>query len=111
MQKKKIFILVIAILFCLLIIGTSYAYFGAFGQSNVQNYSVGDFSFTSVSYTHLYYGEVMLNAIYYLPLQFIGYYLWSKNTNLEDEKVNGKKLNIKQSVILLIVTGLSLIHI
>lgn len=51
----------------------------------------------------------MLNAIYYLPLQFIGYYLWSKNTNLEDEKVNGKKLNIKQSVILLMITGLGII--
>ena len=62
-----------------------------------------------VAWIHRYYGEVMLNAIYYLPLQFIGYYLWSKNTNLEDEKVNGKKLNIKQSVILLMITGLGII--
>ena len=46
MRKKKILILVIAILFLLSIIGTSYAYFGASAQSNVQNYSVGDFSFT-----------------------------------------------------------------
>ena len=46
MKKKKIFILVIAILFSLLIAGTSYAYFGASEQSNTQNYSVGDFSFT-----------------------------------------------------------------
>lgn len=46
MRKKKVLILVIAILFSLLIVGTSYAYFGASAQSNVQNYSVGDFSFT-----------------------------------------------------------------
>ena len=50
----------------------------------------------------------MLNAIYYLPLQFIGYYLWSKNTKEEDDEVQGKKLNIKHSIILLIITGIGI---
>lgn len=61
-----------------------------------------------VAWIHKYYGEVMLNAIYYLPLQFIGYYLWSKNTKEEDDEVQGKKLNIKHSIILLIITGIGI---
>ena len=28
-----------------------------------------------------YYGEVMLNALYYLPTQFIGLYVWGKHYN------------------------------
>lgn len=50
-----------------------------------------------------YYGEVMLNALYYLPSQFIGYYLWNKNSNNDNGDVLGKKLNFKQSAIFLIL--------
>lgn len=46
MRMKKVFILGLAILFSLILIGTSYAYFTASAQSNVQHFSVGDFSFT-----------------------------------------------------------------
>ena len=62
-----------------------------------------------VAWIHKYYGEVMLNAIYYLPLQFIGYYVWTKNIDEKQNEVKGKKLNIKYSVILLILTGLGII--
>lgn len=50
-----------------------------------------------------YYGEVMLNALYYLPSQFIGYYLWNKHINTETEDVEGKKLTLKQSLIFLLI--------
>jgi len=62
-----------------------------------------------VAWLHKYYGEVMLNAIYYLPLQFIGYYIWNKNMNSEIGDVKGKKLSLKNSTILLIVTGIGII--
>lgn len=54
-----------------------------------------------------YYGEVMLNALYYLPSQFIGYYLWNKHINTETEDVEGKKLTLKQSLIfqLIVIVG------
>lgn len=73
-----------------------------FGFFNILGYII-------VAWLNKYYGEVMLNAIYYLPLQFIGYYLWSKNTNEEDGEVQGKKLNIKHSIILLVITGIGII--
>ncbi len=56
-----------------------------------------------------YYGEVMLNALYYLPSQFIGYYLWNKHINTETEDVEGKKLTLKQSLIFLLIVGVGVI--
>lgn len=56
-----------------------------------------------IAFSNKYYGEVMLNAVYYLPSQFIGYYLWNKYENKETKDVEGKKLNLKNSIILLIV--------
>ena len=60
-----------------------------------------------IAFINKYYGEVMLNALYYLPSQFIGYYLWNKNSNQDSGDVKGKKLTIKQSIILvgLIIVG------
>ena len=43
----------------------------------------------------------MLSIIYH-------YNLWSKNTKEEDDEVQGKKLNIKHSIILLIITGIGI---
>ncbi|MGN1371975.1 MAG: nicotinamide riboside transporter PnuC [Candidatus Coprovivens sp.] len=56
-----------------------------------------------IAWINRYYGEVMLNALYYLPSQFIGYYLWNKHTNKDTNGVEGKKLNIRQSIIFLVV--------
>lgn len=54
-----------------------------------------------IAWINKYYGEVMLNSLYYLPSQFIGYYLWNKHMNKDNDDVCGKKLNLKQSVIFL----------
>ncbi len=53
-----------------------------------------------IAFINKYYGEVMLNALYYLPSQFIGYYLWNKNSNQDTGDVNGKKLTLVQSLVL-----------
>ncbi len=55
-----------------------------------------------IAYINKYYGEVMLNAFYYLPSQFIGYYLWNKHINKNTNTVKSKKMTIKQTVYLLI---------
>lgn len=56
-----------------------------------------------IAWINKYYGEVMLNALYYLPSQFIGYYLWNKHINKENDKVEGNKLNIKKSILLILL--------
>lgn len=56
-----------------------------------------------IAWINKYYGEVMLNALYYLPSQFIGYYIWNKHMNKENDKVEGNKLNLTKSILLVIV--------
>lgn len=41
-----------------------------------------------ISYRSQLYGETMLNAIYYVPMQFVGFYIWSKNMNEETHEVD-----------------------
>ena len=52
---------------------------------------------------HLY-GEFMLNAFYYIPMNFVGFYLWSRHKDEESGEVEGKALTPKQIVILLVTT-------
>ena len=48
-----------------------------------------------ISYKAHLYGETMLNALYYVPMQFVGFYIWSKNMNKETHEV--KKKHMKNS--------------
>lgn len=62
-----------------------------------------------IAWINKYYGEVMLNALYYLPSQFIGYYLWNKHTNEETKDVEGKKLNLTKSILLVVVCTIGIL--
>ncbi len=53
---------------------------------------------------HLY-GEFMLNAFYYIPMNFVGFYLWSRHKDEESGDVEGKCLTTKQIIILLIAVA------
>lgn len=46
-----------------------------------------------IAYQQTLYGETILNALYYVPMQFIGFFLWSKNMNNETHEV--KKIHMK----------------
>ena len=45
-----------------------------------------------ISFIGKLYGEVMLNALYYLPLQFVGLYVWGKHQSGQDDQVEGQRL-------------------
>lgn len=45
-----------------------------------------------ISYNANLYGETMLNALYYIPMQFVGFYVWNKNMDKEKHEV--KKLHM-----------------
>jgi nicotinamide mononucleotide transporter len=60
-----------------------------------------------ISYTYSLYGEAMLNAIFYLPLQFIGIYLWKKNKAQKSavgEEVAVKKLTKKGWIVVITIS-------
>lgn len=63
---------------------------------------IGTVSYGMVSYMYGNTGEWMLNLIFYVPIQFIGWFLWSKSlANVKDE-VETKYLNLKGWVIILL---------
>ena len=61
-----------------------------------------------VAYTALYYGDTMLNWIFYLPVQFVGAYYWTKGMNgseVTSKKVSGVTL-LKLSTLTLLTISI-----
>jgi len=77
-------------------------------KGKISNYYFGILNVTSyafVAFHQQYYGEVMLNLIYFLPMQFVGIYLWTKKqTNKTSDNVKVVYMNNKQRVIWIIIT-------
>lgn len=57
-----------------------------------------------ISFGAKYYGEVMLNLLYYVPMQFIGWFMWKKHINQETKEVKKRRLTFPQELILLAVS-------
>ena len=58
-------------------------------KGKISNYYFGIVNvvlYAYVAYQSNYYGEVMLNLLYFLPIQFVGLYYWRKNANKEKTK-------------------------
>ncbi|MDD3913583.1 MAG: nicotinamide riboside transporter PnuC [Bacteroidales bacterium] len=52
-----------------------------------------------------YWGEVALNALYYVPMQFIGFFMWKKRMRDGSKtEVKARNLSAKQRIILSIVS-------
>lgn len=49
-----------------------------------------------IAYKAKLYGETMLNLLYYVPMQFVGFHIWKKNMNKETHEV--KKIHMKNKV-------------
>ncbi len=69
-----------------------------FGIANVVLYAY-------VSFNAKYYGEVMLNLIYYFPMNFVGWAAWKKHMNKETGEVEKKKLPLKKGMVIYIITA------
>ena len=67
------------------------AYF--FGAINTLLYAI-------IAWQAQFYGEVMLNALYYFPMQFYGLYVWSRHMNDETHEVEKKTMSRKGKTIL-----------
>ena len=73
-------------------------------KGKVSNYFFGVINVLLYGYLSLsakYYGEAMLNLIYFLPMQFIGLWIWLKNKTTIDEvsEVKAEKMTLKDIVI------------
>ncbi len=71
------------------------------GKGKLSSFFVGTINtvlYAYIAFGAKYYGDVMLNMLYYLPTEFIGIYAWKKNMNQSTGEVVKKKLNLKQSI-------------
>ena len=66
----------------------------AFACVNVGLYAI-------IAYQNRLYGEVMLNGLYYLPMNVVGFYMWSKQKD-DEGTVLVRRLTAKQIVFLVV---------
>ncbi|MGE5703802.1 MAG: nicotinamide riboside transporter PnuC [Clostridia bacterium] len=70
-------------------------------KGKIANYYFGivqTATYAYISYTYSLYGEAMLNALFYLPVQFVGIYMWSKNRT--PQSIKGEDVKIKRLTVL-----------
>ena len=48
--------------------------------------------YSIIAFSAKYYGEFMLNVFYYIPMNIVGFVLWSRNMNNENQEVIKTKL-------------------
>ncbi len=62
-----------------------------------------------VSYEQKFYGEVMLNVFYYVPMSLIGFLLWQKNIDKATSEVIKKRLPIKHTAFVFLLTLIGIV--
>ena len=72
-----------------------------FGTINVLFYAY-------IAFVAKYYGEVMLNLIYYFPMNFVGWFAWNKHMNEENGEVIKSSLPRKKGIILYVCTAVAI---
>ena len=80
------------------------------GLGKVSNYFFGTINvvlYAIVAYNAKYYGDVMLNILYYFPTNILGWILWAKNVDKENKTVYKKRMTLIQDIILLIISVIS----
>lgn len=80
------------------------------GLGKVSNYFFGTINivlYAIVAYNAKYYGDVMLNVLYYFPTNILGWILWEKNVDAESNTVYKKRMTLKQDAILLMISVVS----
>ena len=64
---------------------------------------VNSFLYGLISMQNRIYGDMLLNWLYYLPMQFVGIWLWKKNYNEEKGEVSKKVLKLSERIIFLLL--------
>ena len=77
------------------------------GMGKVSNYFFGTINvvlYAIVAWRAKYYGDVMLNLLYYFPTNVLGWIIWNKNIDKETNTVYKRRMTWKQDLILLAIS-------
>lgn len=86
---------------CVILTGKGKRTSFVFGIINVIFYAI-------VAYSAKYYGEVMLNVLYYLPMNFVGWFAWKKHMNDNTGEVIKERLPLKKGVVVYLLTAVAI---
>lgn len=79
------------------------------GKGKISSYIFGMVNtllYAYIAYGAQYYGEVMLNLLYYVPTNVLGFILWKTNMNQENAEVVKKRMSVKTQVLVALGTAL-----
>ncbi|WP_407376646.1 nicotinamide riboside transporter PnuC [Methanobrevibacter sp.] len=79
------------------------------GKGKLSTYLLGlvhVVTYETISFYAKFYGIVMLNFIYYLPMEFYGLYVWSKHMNPATNEVHKMRLPLRSTLILLVIVAI-----
>ena len=62
-----------------------------------------------VAFQAKYYGEVMLNMLYYVPMNVVGWFAWKKHMNEDSGEVKKTKLSLKGSALIYGLTAAAIV--
>ncbi len=82
------------------------------GKGKVSNFLFGIVNvilYAYISFEAKYYGEVMLNILYYLPCSVIGLFIWGKHVDEESGEVVKNSLSIRGAMIVYPLTAAGVI--
>lgn len=66
-------------------------------------------AYIAIAMTGKFYGQVALNALYYLPTQFVGMYMWKKHMHEDVNTVKSKKMSFKQIGLYICGTAIAIV--
>lgn len=78
------------------------------GKGKLSSYIFGFFNvlfYAYMAFQARFYGEVMLNLLYYLPMNFVGWFAWKKHMQSRTGEVEKKRLAPKSCVLIFLATG------
>ncbi len=83
-------------------------------KGKISNYYFGIINvviYGFISYNSKYYGEAMLNILYFLPMQIIGFIMWRRNNVNTDEskEVRAERMRAKEIILWSVLSGIAVI--
>jgi len=79
------------------------------GKGKLSSYVFGMVNtllYAYIAYGAKYYGDVMLNLLYYAPMNVVGWVMWNKHMSVETKEVEKKRM--KNSEIIVVFLGSAL---
>lgn len=52
-------------------------------------------TFVYMAYENKFYGQMIVNAVYYLPMNVLGYFMWNRSKHSPEEDITTRKLSQK----------------